>query len=401
MLRLIAQETDSSDPVTPIRWCLTPDLISELKKRDFTHPHILLSVHNGTKETFRTCVPLEQAMEYVEFNTAGQNTINAVILGTKNPKELRYKIELHGGERMRLYDWNGDFDPENTLDFWNLGARILDNSVGSLGVNVEANFFAHEPAEWEKRWVNFWFETEARDQCQFRRRRMVAYSIQPGMVVVWLILTTLVRSIYAAVTLLLGIRGVNLRVILHPFDHKIDDVWQDPQHLTRFKEGYWSKYNNYFVTDDKGRKRPFGFWQLRPLNFVTLGLVLAGLYYLPPTPAFLLWMVCKGVVFAGIPIVLFVVLASYLWVLAVGKIRKVSETFPTMLGNLRARTEKRVEDLKAEIKNDEWIRYEPLLVDVTCGMVPMRVDVRSLSRPTVSLRFKAIKARVCRPYVRR
>lgn len=95
-----------------------------------------------------------------------------------------------------------------------------------MSVDVLDGFFAPEMSPWMSWYVNLWFGEPAWDECEIRRRRLIAYTVQVPLVAVWVSTIFVVRLVYASL-----ISGVLLRknvpweAVVRPFVYDTADIW--------------------------------------------------------------------------------------------------------------------------------------------------------------------------------
>ena len=107
--------------------------------------------------------------------------------------------------------------------------KAFNNQLGmnSVQVEVDHKLFAKEPNRFEKWWVNFWFFSNPVDQCAFRRRRILAYSLQPIVVIPYFLIKTLWRIFVALLMLIWVKKNIGWSAIIHPWEKDNDDLWLD------------------------------------------------------------------------------------------------------------------------------------------------------------------------------
>lgn len=385
MLKLIAGSSVHSEPVVPIRWCLTPDIIEMLRQKNAANPHVLLSVFNETEgEVGRQLVPLERAMTYVQFNHPGTNTVNATIVWSEAPEELKTLLMENSPESFRvhgLYGHNAEggvvFRPHSCLSG---NMRALGQETASIDVEVDSRFFAHEPKEWEKKWVNLWFKYPPRDQCEFRRRRILAYTFQP---IAMLVATGYIILFRIMAFLFLGLLGVRVTPlpIFHPFKMGRRDVW----YRANMDDEVFAEKNHFFVTDSEGCDRPFGFWLLHPMHWFIASLILLRIWYAGE----------NVYPFLRVMALIVILLATAGLVLAVSYELVMRFTRPEWRANMKTQLEAR-RQAKNELERLQYYRKD--LADVTCGVGNFEPSISALKKRQVALLFQATKAAVCRPY---
>ncbi len=198
MIKLLV-EREITGATIPIRWCIEKDSLNALKARmaeeRVKNPYILLVIVSRYSEE-RILTPFDQMMEYIQLRHPGENKIFATVVwdwDKKGYKDLwRRFIKREDGRYNNTLVCAGAFDPPG-----------LSIGKTELAIDIPAELFAKKPSVWEEKWVNFFFETRAKDQCQYRRRRILAYTAQPLLILPWLLAKLGVR--WATITLLLAL----------------------------------------------------------------------------------------------------------------------------------------------------------------------------------------------------
>jgi len=213
MLKLFIKDTDVSTGSLPVTWCIDDETIMYLKENNVKNPYVCIHIIplmkadiHGTivpnnYRIYCISVPLNKLMAYIPLRFKGKNLIFATVDSSKAiPSSLRIDNydDINGGV-IRVY---GVLASE-------LKAIVMDKPIE---IDVPEECFAKEPSEWEKSWVNLMFDSRAEDQCEFRRRRLWAYS---GQILIFLvILITNIGMTLAA--LLYGARNLSFEYIKHP-----------------------------------------------------------------------------------------------------------------------------------------------------------------------------------------
>lgn len=233
LIHLFTEDLRAGNSVIPLRWCICKEAFETLRSKGVENPHLLIVVVRNDKETERKLVPLDQMMDYVYFQNPGSHRILTTIVWEEEDRVSVLKIQLLNQSQYGVYDHyvldvlKRDFrrDREDWGD-WAGDLRIHRLGQASLEVVVSKEFFAPEPAEWLKKWANLWYETKPRDQCQFRRRKIVAFTVQPPLMLAWIILNCALRFLTALFLLLWGKRA-RFKPVLHPFRGSMLDVWEE------------------------------------------------------------------------------------------------------------------------------------------------------------------------------
>ncbi|MDB5194689.1 MAG: hypothetical protein JWN50_703 [Parcubacteria group bacterium] len=394
MLQIIADvRGETADPVVPIRWCLSPDLLQKLRAAGAVDPQMLLSVQDDLgQETERRLVPLDQAIDYVSFRKAGTNKVNAAIVWADNTRKLRNRVLDQRNSKAYEYSIYSPFgfdENDKTFEPWRLslsdleGGDILRDTTAFLDITVGEEFFAGEPSRFEKWWVNLWHKYDPKDQCDFRQRRLLAYTLQPPVMLAFVIWMTFWRTLYATFTILMGVRGVNLETIFHPLRDSISETWKgDPSRRSDFANGYFAGVNDFFGSNAKGESYMFVFGLLRPAYWVLTALIIYGIS-LPGVDTMLEWLLVLKIAatLSFIGLVLITAFLAY----------KFVETIVAPGAEARRKAKR-----EAALR-EQW-RKEDRYAEITCGTAPLLADIGTLSNPTFALRFQALKAKVCRPY---
>ncbi len=368
---------DGLSAIIAVRWCVCPSLLTKLKKRAKQEPYLLLVITRDGSEQERRCVPLQQTLEYISFRSPGEYQIQATI--------VRFKKTEWGAHRflktMRdVVDYKGKL--LSSAEFqrnWrdNLTAKI---GYGHTTVNVAPQFFAERPRNWVWNWVNLWRDQRPVDECHFRRRAFYAFSLQPFVVLIWLVATIIFRLLAAGtMRYLLGARGIDFAPAWHPWQYSYEDMW----HEFQCSNAKW-----FFTTDSKGEERfPFLclFSPASLLGFTLLACIL-DVKWGSASPWSLAWglLVAPG---------LFALIISACFILAV-----LEKIFPNAQ-NWRAERAKRKKKAARLARRQQWKEtYEPLV----CQGSPLRASLDAIPKQqrTLYLRYMDLKARVCKPFAR-
>jgi len=184
LLKIKLLETEVTSASLPITWRVNKNWLKK-NGADWDILFSTVSFDDDRKTEWRSKCKLTDLVHYVKFLRPGKNRIFAII---------------------------------------SCGYRdcYIDEKSTSLDVDLPEEVFADEPPAWEKNWVNFFFSTKAVDQCDFRKRRLLAYTIQPILIVLMLI----VRCIAFLGFLSVGASKLNARPLIHP-NERISDIWEE------------------------------------------------------------------------------------------------------------------------------------------------------------------------------
>lgn len=159
-----------------ISWCLSKDNL-EKHKGDLDPCVVIITApvdnYNKYKER-RKVVRLKDLLAYIDFSSPGENRVFAFIHSNFKSAKDSYlsRYDRHYAQDVLNYD--GD----EVYDYLNI-SYSKKNKKELLTVNVPEELFAKKPSQWEQDWVN-WLSPKnpAFDQCDFRRKRLFAYTLQ-------------------------------------------------------------------------------------------------------------------------------------------------------------------------------------------------------------------------------
>lgn len=403
-MKLIVENTTVEQPTLTVRWCLTPEELASLRQpieeKSIIRIFFIVDYANeyGSKKRQIFYSPYDRILDYLPLYHAGEvNIFPVIITGSwRSPDDSCYSDQIKAVIDSLMY-----VDSSSLAD----SSKIKDSIIRSkerngdwqvitgeqLTVNVPAGIFAKEPSKFEKFWVNLWFKDKPQDQCEFRRRRMLAYSIQLVIVPCWLIIDTLIRCWLAFMQTTAGFSNVAWGDVMHPFGATIDDV---------FNSGDYQEKSNY---------------QERQIKYCWLGF---SLFASAITVILLLWdmpdMLLKDILsFSSLAdfflvlciMPLIIPLVRLAMFVAKWTIVPVGAFLLSMLGNLlfprdeetiRAREEKKEEE-KRRVKEE---RFFDALEILSCELNPLpKLSALPPKHRTIYLRFLETKKRVCRPFM--
>ena len=382
MLQLFAEDTNLNKPNAGFRWCVDKDTIERLKQQRVLNPFVLLVVARDRggyfEETGVKVVPLDQAMEFFEFHAPGRHRVFAKVVWffgnsakrDQDQEELyRFFNQFQYKVRESLVDRSGKLN-ESITKLGNI-RMPSDIAFASVDVVVPEGHFAKEPAEWEKWWVNLWFESQPRNRCQFRKRRILAYFFQPVVVLPWLVFKVTATALYTLFWTFFGLRNIEYSAIFHPFRYDFENLG----HITQDR-------TCVFLEDKTGKERSPAFILLMPMAQI-LSLMLAVLarkiidLMLGAHSSILWWLLGVNVV----------VLAVIFFVFSGG------------LGRLWP--EETEEQLLAKRNKDIEGRYA-IYNEMMCSTESAKVSVSALpaSRQTLYLKFQEFKRKHCLPFAK-
>ncbi len=256
-----------------VRWCISPADIAKLQSTKATHLHVLIVVKYDNGHEDRQCRALEESMTYVRLRYPGKHVIFASLIGKHEECERKEVLQMRAYYLTEDNAWTGylnevlvkrhdqldrvflgssvEIDPDT---YMGLGRDNLDPFLCGVEptepqeIVVPKEFFAKEAPQWLKRWTNLWYQRPPIDQCQFRKRLIVSILFQPVLVPLYIFLMAIFRAFTAMMFLIVGMRGVSIRPVWHPFRDSVDDVLQRVTLTTYESESPRIKRDNWFFT---------------------------------------------------------------------------------------------------------------------------------------------------------
>lgn len=387
MFEIHVADTDATSGTIPLTWCFDRETLTALKafkNEETPNLYVVISivplsdgVDESDRKEVRYVVPVNQMMAYVSFKYPGVNRIRAfVVLGTSQnstrytwtraPWDMttKYNIAIIGREEGEPYHedtWIHSL--ANTEEFKGISVQAKP-----MDVEVPAECFAKEPAAWEKAWVT-WLVADDRfgDQCDYRRRRLFAYSFQPFI----LLGNMMCRVLITFLALVCGAKKLSAKYLLHPLSHTLKSTW------SQFEDGI------IFLRTDIPEK-----WQTRLCreDEPVYGLLLAFGYMTwplllsPPVLACMAWITLIGA-WKTVGMLFLIAVVAILMILAF-------LLLPEIRGIVRAAFDHIYDVLSRWFSSTD----EDLPELLVCS------DKPAVVKKTVKLRFQSFKAKVCKPF---
>lgn len=392
MLNLFVKETTVQSSTVAVSWCLEKKVIDKLNQRltlqkDEGLYLLLVVAHTSAYQKgyahkeMRKLVPITDPFAYVDFKYPGENNIFAVVVwGTKS----RLHDDYVSRESYRYCGYANDvlcYDL-STFNEHFLARRLRpgfsEAITATLAVQVPEECFAKEPPEWEKAWVNWLHRGDPFDQCEYRNRRIWAYSLQ---LFILFPLRYVIGALAVLVLMLFGTRKVGYGFLGHPLRYDLEDTWY---------------YREASIFSPR-RRHEGDEWRillipLMPIIWIAAGMggmlgAFTAVVDISLWHGFLmgigvLWVVCYGVILMG------AVVIAVLWLIRAS----LKLVFPGSDG--RKTAAQPTSEPKPPVFSDLEMN------DLVCSMVLRPLSLRELpkERRTVRLRFYDLKARVCRPF---
>lgn len=388
MFQLQISDLDATSGSIPVSWCLDEETIKLLADRGCADPQVVICVtpcniegdlnrYHCSKE-YRKVAPLKDLLTYIEFRSSGPCKIWGFISSKRKSDVTSDYLDRYKGQyQSNIINFDGDAYSYNLLEGETPQAisskeyRFLSKPID---VDVPEGVFASEPADWEKDWVNHFFNNKVVDQCDFRRRRLFAYGVQPFI----MSLNMFVRLFWLMVGCLFLLRGTSLKYILHPLTYDMRDcidTMVGGSILYRPIEEY-----SDVVPTPLDLIRMFGLLFLSPvilipiLFFIYIGNIETAIAF--------------GSIFLGLGVMALIVSALINYRGAAGNLFR---SFLSWLSHPVLRKDK---DEELWYLNQEEIKL------ITCSKdtKPLTYNTIPAKHKTIKLRFQNLKSKVCKPF---
>lgn len=360
MIELHIPNTTVQTGVAPVSWCVSRDTLDELARRGIPDPQVLIVVapennYEHRKEG-RKVVPLKELMTYVEFRSPGPNRVFAIVFGRSEARMKESFLHKEDGRWCTsILTHDGTAVHEGVS-----GSGGHVSSSAPLRVEVPSECFATTP--FDAGWVNLLFTGRPENQCDFRRRRIFAYTVQPILALV----VYLFRLLGVLVYLLMGIRGIDFRPLTQPLTFDTGDIWK--------------RADGSFVVPRVESPLRFACLAFSPI--IVLGALGIGLLNYGGVSTALLFTAGTVVAVIGVIIVILLAMSGHAALLE------------------RWNDKNNVQQMLAE-GEVPWYLREADEISCAPGRGP-RTGAGDVPRHlrTMRLRFEDLKAKVCRPFAR-
>lgn len=372
-------EMKVGDGALPVTWCINPEKFKDI---DIDKCYILLATcpptPDGGNAEWRGYAKLSEMMAYVTFFRPGINRIFAKIVFDKSHLST-WMCRNDGKFDVEVISFPHSWCTKEEIEKWDYKIRFdINNPHDYLQIDLPNKCFAPEPSDLEKSWVNWLYSTKATDQCEFRRRRIFAYTLQ------WFIFLPimLLRLMLVLFFTSLFLKNVCWAAIFKPLCYSTADIIENVG-------------GSYLYFD----KLPL------PLNFI----------FVPMIPLGTITGICLGTIFKqsllqcligsfigglwlpfGSCIIL---ILSGFFCFCIKKC-KLSNKIDFVFNYLNSKNEGVITNLQIKNKNkNNNIKELELL---TCANEKIIHNINDLpkSKRTIKLQFNGIKSFVCRPFAR-
>lgn len=396
MLKLIPENSAPENPTVLIRWCIEKSDRDEMLQLGASVPHVLMVVayENGAEDRYLR--PLDEAMAHVGFRFPGTHKLFARVVWTSDMKMARAKMFDRANSRQ-YENWVLDAEADqfrDSLPWFSEGCTKM-KPAETLQVAIDKRYFASEPPKWVRWWVNLPYDNPPRDQCAFRKRAVLAFTLMPFAITVFCVIGFLVSLASLVYGVLFLARGLHPLTVFKLFE---------PNRVLREVNirGWERRYSYWSLEDSNGRSKK---WRLLLTPF-------AGLVYFAVIEFFhrrtgmgrlevliFAWNSVIGAVMSRFGAIVFVLVL----VAAIGLIINLLDRRSAHQKNTERRLRNDPKYMKELLRKEEEERrnyLETALRHVTCSTQAKAVNIAGipLRKRTFRLYFQETKRKVCRFY---
>ena len=211
-----------------LQWCVAKPIADYFRDNKIRDAMLLIEVKRPDGNEVRHLFALTSENEVMQFHAPGTHTIKACIVWGVKLKAMRNALlGKRTGRNITFSQFLGEYSVKRRQA---IGLKRFGQA--ELSIEVPAEFFAPQLSARETWWINLMFPGMAQNSCSIRRRRMLAYTLQPPIIGIWVVMIALWRTFLAFFFgVLLAIR-VDLEPIFHPFTQSFADIAIDKDNNT-------------------------------------------------------------------------------------------------------------------------------------------------------------------------
>lgn len=230
-------------------WKPTPELLELLHNRGFAHAHLLITIRTGAQVSNSTgshfewrddihyLVPLEQGLQNLTFQRPGLNVVVLTIVDMAGRSAQEALLDMQ--DQQKCHHFTNDHE-QKSLSF--AGILFIETNV-TLEVTVDEKAFAQEPPQWQQRLVEKFCQFAPPARNRWEHYGLLACSF--GLILACLTLGVIFKVLAMLIILLGGIRQLNWKGGLNPFNWSNDGWPLQP----------YEHYTSIWFQEANGRKR--------------------------------------------------------------------------------------------------------------------------------------------------
>ena len=392
--------TSVLDSVTvPVSWHFSEDLIQKKPRFVLICDHEdsleemagMLSTH--CQSAYRHLFRADELMGYIQLRRAGRHSfVVFVIYGDELTAE-----GIAGGFLKKEYSsfedplWKQSILTNDACNHYDRREMTTVEFEAPAGLFAKRSETAFGKALWA--WTNRWFSEPPVDECHSRKRRFIAYTIQPPLVLIAGLGRSLFTVVFSALLIFFGWRP-------KPFFENIANAFVDPSKFTYKLRLYdeWRRWRGrrYRTAEEEDFIAPWAVPSLLILGTILVGVVAIVVY---ASVVFMDWRefnLVPVLVLASL-MVAFVVFQALLRILMKPS-RVEARKERRMLRNEQRTQREQTKRIAEEERKAEFLRQHASLRDVPPTADPRRIMPFVPVPVRFHLSFWAAKSKVCRPY---
>jgi len=395
-LELFPESTVVQDGSLALRWCVGKGVLDDFKSKGITNLYILIICHYTSSNEIRYLVPLEKMMTYISFCRPGMWKVFATIVwgnySNLHDAFLRQR-SIHQYHKFYVSTYGLEYDFIRDACANHNGSKFKQESLSSkIEIQVPVEVFAPNPPAWEQAIVNFGFEFPPVDQCAYRRRRLLTYTVKWPFIILAVIFNETAKLLFSILGLCCGLRNMDFKPLLHPLrisDGK--DIW-----LTVNSSIFWPKYKSAARSscsreyDYEYEYEICHFWSFTffaPIIFIPLVCLTS-----------VIWKYRAIQLISNCGLLLATMLVCFILMDLYALFRKKP------IWSMFSLKEKKYKKREKEIKSEQArvAVYYKNLKHVACTGLPVEAKISALppQKRTFYLRYLGVKSKVCRPFAR-
>lgn len=205
-----------------LQWCLAPQVVQYLKDEKVDDAMVFVSVFSPRFSPWgqerRFVFPLTSPQELIEFHCPGEHQVLGMVVWGNTYGAANNFLEKRGRSSYK-------YSLGEVMERCNYQHLCWSFGEAKLSVEVAGGFFAPEMSPWMEWYVNLWFGEKPWDECEIRRRKWVAFTIQSVVLALWVPLIVTIRAVTAFWLSVMCLRkNVPWEAVMHPFDYDTSDL---------------------------------------------------------------------------------------------------------------------------------------------------------------------------------
>lgn len=398
------KEMDSA--TIPVEWWLSEEVINKGPK------YIVFFEQNKSEKDDewessmrgrRYACKVTDAIKYIQLFSPGYHRLMAVVICGEND-EIAYRIAGNYLNRNGMYNVANYIFPLRWSEIEN-GEHPIDTTAATIEeFEVPEELFAKKPETKLSKivwwWTNFCHKSTPRDQCQYRRRKIWAFTVQVPIIAACFVILSVITCIHCLYTTLayLAVLFVGYRPL--PL---LELLW-DAITFKRFPSSKLRRFDRW----DTERKSIYKLWSIKNGKAV----------YMPVTPLMVVMCTLTTLTFlAGLYLFLSIIgIKSWIWLLIILAVIAIIsaiivriETAPELKEKRKKKSEeiirKRISARKVlQEKQRKWLLENFELSKKTDTVRLDQLPVPQTATGKIVQKFKvsywALKARVCKPFAK-